>query len=200
MESITLSAALAALTQQTTPTTTDRTIIITAAGTAATIPTPTPQTTPDGTTQQYVYSDSTVANHSVLCGDYKVFQNSGSCLLRFAIWGGDTSNTGKYITRTIPLATTSASGLFDKEYLNRLRNATLTESAATTTTEVKITYPNYADGSTKTLTLTSASSAKAGILTTATYNTIMTTVQRCTDLDAKIEALAARVTALEQKA
>lgn len=165
---------------------------------AATIPTP--QSTPDGGSKQYVYSDSTTNNHSVLCGDFKVFQNSGDCLLRFAIWGGDTSNSGKYITRTIPLANTSGSGLFDKEYLKRLRNATLTESADTSTTEVKITYPDYANGATKTLTLTSASSAKAGILTSATYGTIMTTVQRCADLSDQIKALAARVAALEAKA
>ena len=161
---------------------------------------PTAQTTPDGNSKQYIYSDSTTKNHSVLCGDFKVFQNSGQCLLRFAIWGGDTSTSGKYITREIPVANTSSNGLFDKEYLKRLRNATLTESADTSTTEVKITYPNYADGSTKTLTLTSATSAKAGILTTSTYNTIMTSVQRLDDYRDQIKTLEDRVAALEAKA
>ena len=161
---------------------------------------PTPQTTPDGNSKQYIYSDSTTKNHSVLCGDFKAFQNSGQCLLRFAIWGGDTSTSGKYITREIPVANTSSNGLFDKESLKRLRNTTLTESADTTTTEVKITYPDYANGATKTLTLTTATSAKAGILTTATYNTIMTSVQRLDDYREQIKALEARVAALEAKA
>ena len=150
---------------------------------------PTAQKTTDGDETNYVYSKGDASSKSVLGGEMKVFQNNGQAYVRIALWGGDVESTKKWITSRIPVVNDSANGVMPFAYFTRMNNATLTE-ANSSTTEVKINYPDYSNGGTKTLTLTSATSAKAGIMTSATYNTIMTSVQRIDDVNSKVNQAA----------
>lgn len=150
---------------------------------------PTAQSDVIGSETNYVYSDGTAGNKSVLSADCKAFQNSGECLLRFALWGGNSSSGGYFKMLKIPEASSSANGILHRNYFTRLVNTTLSEGNSSAT-EVNINYPNYSNGGTKTLTLTSATSAKAGILTSATYNTIMTSVTRIGDVEKKVNQAA----------
>ena len=135
---------------------------------------PTPQTTVQGTSRQYIYSTGTTTDlpHGVFSAVFKCYQYGGETRITHKLWGSTSDyNDGNYISATLPTVNTGANGVLHRNYFTRLINTTLTESGSTTTA-VNITYPNYADGSTKTLTLTPATTAKAGIMTTAHVNTI----------------------------
>ena len=147
---------------------------------------PTLQDGASGDETNYVYSKGDAGNKSVLSGACKAFQNNGDCLLRFAIWGGSISDDSKtFKTLKMPEVSSSANGVLNRNYFTRLINTSLSEGSSTAK-EVRVNYPDYSNGGTKTLTLTSATSAKAGIMTAATYNTISTSVQRLSDIDAKV--------------
>ena len=73
----------------------------------------------------------------------------------------------------------------------RIWNNTLSE-VNSTTTEVKINYTNYAASGNKTLTISGASSAKAGVMTVAQYNSLLKAVQDIAELRGRIEALEAK--------
>lgn len=147
---------------------------------------PTPQTTTQGTNRNYVYSNSADSPHGILSGTFKAFQNSGRCYIRHKFWGSSNDYAdGQYVTSEIPYVTTGANGVFEAAMLVRLRNTTLTE-VSSTTTAVNITYPNYANGSTKTLTLTPATTAKAGIMTTAHVNDLNNCKATVSDLNNRV--------------
>ena len=63
----------------------------------------------------------------------------------------------------------------------RLRNTTLKE-VNSTTQAVNITYPNYKDGSTQVLTLSAATSAKAGVMTASHVNSLNDLTKHYKDL------------------
>lgn len=132
---------------------------------------PTVQTDGAGTANKYIYSNYNDKTKGALSGVFKVYQYNGECYLRHKYWGTpDNYDDGLYATVKLPYCTTSADGVMQKDMLVRLRNATQTETG--TTTAVNITYPNFADGGTKTLTLTAATTAKAGVMTVAQVNAL----------------------------
>ena len=136
---------------------------------AATQAAPTPQTGVAGTTTTYPYSTGTTTDlpHSIFSAVFKCYQYGGEVRVTHKLWGSTADyNDGNYISSNIPCATTGANGALHRTLYSRLINTTLTESTSTTD-EVHITYPNYTDGSTKTLALTRATTAKAGIMSTA---------------------------------
>lgn len=148
--------------------------LIQAAITQAAIPTP--QTTVQGTNKEYIYSTGITTDlpHNVFSAVFKCYQYGGDARITHKLWGSTADYTdGNYITATLPTVNTGANGVLHRNYFTRLINTTLTESGSTTTA-VNITYPNYSDGSTKTLTLTPATTAKAGIMTTAHVNELST--------------------------
>ena len=128
---------------------------------------PTLQSGVKGTGNNYIYSNSGDNTHAALSGTFKVFQNSGKCYVRHKFWGSTNDyNDGQYTTCEFPTVNTSSNGCMEAAMLVRLRNTTIYEGASTTESMV-VLYPNYADGSTKTLTLTKATTAKAGVMTAA---------------------------------
>lgn len=150
---------------------------------------PTAQTTVQGNSRNYVYSNSGDNPHGILSGTFKAFQNSGRCYIRHKFWGSTGDYTdGQYVTSEIPCVTTGSNGVFEAAMLVRLRNTTLTE-VNSTTTAVNITYPNYANGATKTLTLTPATTAKAGIMTTAQVDDLAYCKTKVTDLNNRVISL-----------
>lgn len=126
---------------------------------------PTVQTGVIGNNKQFVYSISTDNPHAVMSGTFKAFQFNGLCLIRHKFWGSTNDYTdGQYTTCEIPKVTTGANGVFEAAMLVRLRNTTLTE-VNSTTDKVVVSYPNYANGSTKSLEISKATTAKAGVMT-----------------------------------
>lgn len=126
---------------------------------------PTVQTGAIGNNKQFVYSISTDNPHAVMSGTFKAFQFNGQCLIRHKFWGSTNDYTDRqYTTCEIPKVTTGANGVFEAAMLVRLRNTTLTE-VNSTTDKVVVNYPNYANGSTKNLEITKATTAKAGVMT-----------------------------------
>lgn len=166
-----LSEALSELSNDSSISGDERIVVSDTDGKARTIPAkqliPSAQVGTSGTNKNYVYSNSKDNSHACLSGTYKVFQNDGSCVIRHKFWGSadNYSSDSEWVTREIPTANTGANGVLHREYFKRLINTTLSE-VGSTTSAVNITYPNYASGSTKTLTITAATSAKAGVMTT----------------------------------
>ena len=135
-------------------------------------PIPSLQSGAKGTSNNYIYSNSGDNTHAALSGTFNVFQNSGKCYVRHKFWGSTNDyNDGQYTTCEFPAVNTSANGCMEAAMLVRLRNSTIYEGSSTTESMV-VLYPNYADGSTKTLTLTKATTAKAGVMT-ATDKTLL---------------------------
>ena len=132
---------------------------------------PTVQTDGAGIASKYIYSNYNDKTKGALSGVFKVYQYNGECYLRHKYWGTSESyDDGLYATVKLPYCTTSADGVMQKDMLVRLRNATQIETG--TTTAVNITYPNFVSGGTKTLTLTAATTAKAGVMTVAQVNAL----------------------------
>lgn len=145
---------------------------------------PTVQTGVVGNNQQYIYSVSSDNIHAVMSGTFKAFQNNGQCLIRHKFWGSTNDYTdGQYTTCEIPHVTTGANGVFESAMLVRLRNTTLTE-VNSTTDKVVVSYPNYANGSTKSLEITKATTAKAGVMTALQVQSLNSLSSHIIDLGA----------------
>lgn len=132
---------------------------------------PTVQTSTNGNNKQYIYSDEKDEKKDVLCGVYKIYQNSGKLKICHKIWGADNSNydDGKMHTKEFPIVNTGSDGAADHYVHARLMNNTLYEGSSTTDAVV-INYTNFAASGNKTFKLTAASSAKAGVMTSEQYN------------------------------
>lgn len=167
-----LSTALAELSTNSTPSQNDSLILSAVDGTAQRLPisTLTPPTLQNGVSggeRNYIYSNSKDNSHAVMSGTFKVFQNEGRCYIRHKFWGStDDYDDGQWTTKEIPYVNTSANGVMQSAMLVRLRDGVWKETGSTTTA-INITYPNYAEGGVKTLTLSAATSAKAGCMTAA---------------------------------
>lgn len=132
---------------------------------------PTVQTSTNGNNRQYIYSDEKDEKKDVLCGVYKLYQNSGKLKICHKIWGSDNSNynDGKMHTKEFPIVNTSSDGAADHYVHARLMNNTLYEGSSTTDAVV-INYTNFANAGNKTIKLTAATTAKAGVMTSEQYN------------------------------
>lgn len=150
---------------------------------------PTAQSGTSGTNKNYVYSNASDNSHGCLSGTFKVFQYGGCCHIRHKFWGSsnDYSSDSMWVTREIPCANAGENGILHRNYFSRLINTTLSE-ANSTASQVGINYPNYAEGGVKTLFITAATSAKAGVMTAAQYNQLKSLSEaslssRITDLE-----------------
>lgn len=131
---------------------------------------PQPQSGTDGYKEVYIYSHQSDKTRQALSAVFKVYQYNGRIRITHKQWGSTSDySDGKYYSAEMPTASTSADGVMSKDYVSRLNNTTFGE-ANSTTDKVAINYPNYASGGNKTMYITAATSAKAGVMTAAQYN------------------------------
>lgn len=159
---------------------------------------PTVQTSASGSDKNFIYSKSGREKdpRTVLSAKMWMYTHSNTALfLRFKNWGAsDDTNTNAGDYNQVELCrnvTNNTAGLMDPYVFARIWNNTLSE-VNSTTTEVKINYTNYAASGNKTLTISGASSAKAGVMTVAQYNSLLKAVQDIAELRGRIEALEAK--------
>lgn len=137
---------------------------------ASEIPTPQSKRTATAEDKMYVYCvDNPDRKQSVLnAPDTLLRQANGKLKFQKGIWNPDGGSV-YYTVNEIPCATASADGAMAKDVFNRLgTGASIYESAGST--QITITYPNWALGGTRTFTLGQATSARAGVMTSAQYN------------------------------
>lgn len=128
---------------------------------------PTPQQGVGGTSSNYVYSiqSTTDKAHNVLSGNFKVYQYNGKIRVCHKLWGSTNDySDGQYYSSDFPVVNSSSDGAMDHYVHARVLNHTLTEGNSTTNS-VLVNYTNFANSGNKTLTLTAATSAKAGVMT-----------------------------------
>lgn len=130
---------------------------------------PEEQTDWHGYEGKYIYSHQSDPDRQVLNGNFKVINVSNGVEIQHRIWGATEYTdevTKKY---KIPIVNPSQYGVMNKDVFKRILYHTHYESGSTTTA-VKIKYTNYETGGTNDLTISAASSAKAGVMTTDQYN------------------------------
>lgn len=127
------------------------------------------QTSYSGNTGTYVYSEGTSDNtRTILSSKLWIYKHGDNNLfLRFKHWGAsdDTGETN-YSQVQLPNAWVGSNGLMRYDVYRRLDSFNLFEQNSTAT-EVKVVTPIFTTGGTRALTLTQATSAKAGIMTAA---------------------------------
>lgn len=127
------------------------------------------QTSYAGNTGTYVYSEGTSDNtRTILSSKLWIYQHTDyNQFLRFKHWGAsnDTAETN-YSQVMLPNAWTGGNGLMRRDLYARIDAFNLFEQNSTAT-EVKVVTPIFTTGGTRALTLSQATSAKAGIMTAA---------------------------------
>lgn len=127
------------------------------------------QTSYAGNTGNYVYSEGTTGNtRTILSSKVWIYQHTDfNQFLRFKHWGAtnDTSQTA-YSQVMLPNAWTGGTGLMRYDIYKRLDSFNLFEQNSTAT-EVKVVTPIFTTGGTRELTISRATSAKAGVMTAA---------------------------------
>nr|DAT33827.1 MAG TPA: hypothetical protein [Caudoviricetes sp.] len=127
------------------------------------------QTSYSGYSGNYVYSEGTTDNtRTILSSKLWIYQHGDrNQFLRFKHWGAtnDTSETA-YSQVMLPNAWTGGTGLLRYDIYQRLDSFNLFEQNSTAT-EVKIVTPIFTTGGTRALTISRATSAKAGVMTAA---------------------------------
>lgn len=122
-----------------------------------------------GNTGTYVYSEGTTDNtRTILSSKVWIYQhNDRNKFLRFKHWGAsnDTNETN-YSQVMLPNAWTGGNGLLRYDVYTRLDRFELFEQNSTAT-EVNVVTPIFTTGGTRALTLSKATSAKAGVMTAA---------------------------------
>lgn len=130
--------------------------------------TPRPQVSSEGDESHYVYStpDVTDARCVVTMRNTDIFQADGTLKFRRGYWS-TSAEGGRYITRTVPVATKGADGAMPSGVFARLGADYPLREYQPTTEKVPIIYPNWAAGGTRTFDLLPATSARAGVMTAA---------------------------------
>ena len=127
------------------------------------------QTSHAGYAGSYVFSEGTSDNtRTILSSKLWIYQhNDRNQFLRFKHWGAtnDTSETA-YSQVMLPNAWTGGTGLLRYDVYTRLDSFKLFEQNSTAT-EVKIVTPIFTTGGTRELSISQATSAKAGVMTAA---------------------------------
>lgn len=122
-----------------------------------------------GNTGTYVYSEGTSDNtRTILSSKMWIYKHGDNNLfMRFKHWGA-TNDTfeSQYSQVQLPNAWVGSNGLMRYDVYKRLDSFNLFEQNSTAT-EVKVVTPIFTTGGTRVLTLTQATSAKAGIMTAA---------------------------------
>lgn len=121
-----------------------------------------------GTSKNYVYSSPSDETRTVLSGKLWIYQHGDyNQFLRFKHWGAanDTAETD-YSQVQLPNAWTGGTGLLRYDIYRRLDEFKLREQNSTAT-EVKIVTPIFTTGGTRELSISQATTAKAGVMTAA---------------------------------
>ncbi len=161
-------------------------------GTVADVPTV--QTSASGNNKNYIYSNSSDAMHLALCGKIWIYRHGtdGNMFLRFKNWGANNDEREEaYSQVMLPNVSNSQRGLMDNDVFRRINNHTLSE-VNSTTNEVNINYTNFGADGNKKLTISKATSAKAGVMTAGQYNDLNQAVKDIASLRKRIEALEAK--------
>lgn len=127
------------------------------------------QTSDSGNTGTYVYSEGTTDNtRTILSSKIWIYQHTDyNKFLCFKHWGAtnDTEKTA-YSQVMLPNAWTGGNGLLRYDIYRRLDGFYLFEQNSTAT-EVRVVTPIFTTGGTRELTISQATSAKAGVMTAA---------------------------------
>lgn len=130
---------------------------------------PQKQTSYSGYSGNYVFSEGTTDNtRTILSSKLWIYQHTDrNKFLRFKHWGApnDTEQTA-YSQVMLPNAWTGGNGLLRYDIYKRLDDFNLFEQNSTAT-EVKVVTPIFTTGGTRELTISQATSAKAGVMTAA---------------------------------
>lgn len=127
------------------------------------------QTSYAGNTGTYVFSEGTNDNtRTILSSKLWIYQHTDyNQFLRFKHWGATNDTRESNCSQVmLPNAWTGGNGLMRRDLYARIDAFNLFEQNSTAT-EVKVVTPIFTTGGTRTLTLSQATSAKAGIMTAA---------------------------------
>lgn len=152
---------------------------------------PTPQQGVCGTSSNYVYSVQSTSDktHNVLSGNFKVYQYNGKIRVCHKLWGSTNDySDGQYYSSDFPVVNSSSDGAMDHYVYARVLNHTLTEANSTTDT-VLVNYTNFSVSGNKTLTLTAATSAKAGVMTVDHVNALAQAQTDVSDITSRLVAI-----------
>ena len=160
---------------------------------------PLQQTSATGNTGNYVYSRSNNDDtHTVLSAKLWIYQHSDhNQFLRFKHWGAanDTAETS-YSQVMLPNAWVGGHGLMRSDLYRRIDAFELREQNSTAT-EVRIVTPIFTTGGTRTMSITAATSAKAGVMTAAQATQLDTVVSAMDAFHTSITEQATRIYNLE---
>lgn len=121
----------------------------------------------EGTSKHYVYSSASDETRCVLSSKMWTYVHTdGNLFLRFKKWGANNDTVAQDYSQVMLTGRVSNDkwGLMNPYVYTRLNNHTLTEGLSTLD-EVKVNYTRFDDSGNKVLTLTKATTAKAGVMT-----------------------------------
>lgn len=121
----------------------------------------------EGTSKHYVYSSASDETRCVLSSKMWTYVHTdGNLFLRFKKWGANNDTVAQDYSQVMLTGRVSNDkwGLMNPYVFARLNNHTLTEGLSTLD-EVKVNYTRFDDSGNKVLTLTKATTAKAGVMT-----------------------------------
>ena len=120
-----------------------------------------------GTSENYVYSSASDETRTVLSGKMWTYTHTdGNLFLRFKKWGANNDTAQQDYCQVMLMGCVSNDkwGLMNPYVYARLNNHTLAEGQSTLDA-VKVNYTRFDDSGNNVLTLTKATSAKAGVMT-----------------------------------
>lgn len=121
----------------------------------------------EGTSKHYVYSSASDETRCVLSSKMWTYVHTdGNLFLRFKKWGANNDTVAQDYSQVMLTGRVSNDkwGLMNPYVYARLNNHTLTEGLSTLD-EVKVNYTRFDNSGNKVLTLTKATTAKAGVMT-----------------------------------
>ena len=129
---------------------------------------PTAQTGTSGKETNYIYSaGSDQDTKTVLSSKLWIYQYGYNQYIRFKHWGANNDTEHLNMSQVmLPLAYTGANGLMPFHVYTRLDQFALREQNSTAT-EVKVVTPIFTTGGTRELSISAATTAKAGVMTAA---------------------------------
>lgn len=148
-----------------------------------------------GTSENYVYSSGEDETRTVLSSKMWMYTHTdGNLFLRFKKWGAnnDTETQGYCQVKLTGRVSNSDWGLMNPYLYARLNNHTLTESQSTLDA-VKVNYTRFDDSGNKVLTLTKATTAKAGVMTAAQVTALNKAIEDIKALEKRVAALEAKI-------
>lgn len=130
---------------------------------------PTVQSSTSGTMANYVYSQGKDQDaKTIITSKFWIYKhNDFNLFLRFKHWGANNDEAEEnYSQVQLPNAWTQSNGLMRRDIYARLDAFELREQNSTAT-EVKVVTPIFTTGGTRTLSISAATTAKAGVMTAA---------------------------------